>query len=96
MWTYYSNNICTDFAVATYTNNNGVHILDVFEGRDCHFSRPVHPFFSSCKVSYFSEMNEEEEKGLSTDEILLKRLKNGCKMIEENYNEQVEKIKLVI
>lgn len=96
MWKYFEENICTDSAVAKFTNSNGKCVLEVLECRDCYLARPFYTFVNSFQVPYSLTVDEKAEEGLSTDEVLSRRLKVACKIIEEKYKEQVDSILLVI
>lgn len=96
MWKYFEKNICTDNAVAEYINSNGKRVLEVLECRDSYLARPLYTFIDSFQVPYYLTHDEKAEKGLSTDEVLVHRLKIACKLIEEKYKEQVDSILSVI
>lgn len=96
MWEYFEKNFSTDNPVATYTTSNGKRVLEVLEGRDCYIARHLYGFINSILVPYSLTVDEKAEKGLTTDEILVNRLKIACKLIEEKYKEQVDSILSVI
>lgn len=99
MWKYSEKNISTDNAVAKYTNSNDKCVLEVIECRNYYLARPtksIYAFIGSFQVPYSLTVDEKAEKGLSTDEVLARRLKIACKLIEEKYKEQVDLILSVI
>lgn len=97
MWNYYFNNIGEDRPVAIYYNEKNLKVLEVIETRDSHLSVPYFHFIKSFSVPYSDEVTLSDELPTdSTDEILKKRLKAACKLIEENYKEQVGYIEFII
>ena len=94
MWKYYYENCCSDNVVATYTNDQGREVLEVYEARGCFYTRPLYSFLDSTIVDY---KKATPRRALSVGEsISIQRLKNACKIIEGNYNAQVRNIKKII
>ncbi len=101
MWEYFEKNICSDNIVAQFTNKQGFPILYVYESRTHYITEPCahygYDFIKPIAISYSSTHDEEAEKKLSSDhDVLVNRLKVACKLIEENYNEQISHIRSMI
>lgn len=96
-WTFYCENIGTDLKVATLTNNNGMAVLDVYEGSHSHYTVPKYAFLQMFSVNFTREetlLLELEDKDGKT--LAEKKLEIACKEIKADYKKQVEKIKLVL
>lgn len=95
MWKYYYENCCSDNVVATYTNDQGHKVLEVYEARGCFYTRSLYSFLDATIVDYkkadalANNMDENRSR-------LQRRLEAGSKLIEENYREQVKNIKRII
>ncbi|MEG1059706.1 MAG: hypothetical protein RSE41_04250 [Clostridia bacterium] len=97
MWIFFKENIMRDSCiVATYQNEQGIEVLDVYEGSGEHYTVPRYNFINSCIVPYIHEYqgvkNIVDTKPCSTDEQLFLKLQYACKKFEENYNQQISKI----
>lgn len=98
-WEYFPDNVSTDCTVAVLRNKRSKRvILTVAETRDCHVPclTPAYSFLSLSPVSYLVEAEivkkNYDEASLSTHEILTLRLKEGCKLIEEQLFRRVNDI----
>ena len=96
-WKYYYENIGTDLKVATLINNNGMEVLDVFEGAHAHYTKTRYKFLQMFSVNYTREDSLLEELKFDESKPLAeKKLEVGCKEIKHNYKEQVKTIKVVL
>ena len=96
-WKYYYENIGTDLKVATLVNNNGMEVLDVFEGIHSHYTKPKYGFLQIFSVNYSREDSLLEELKFDESKSLDERkLEAGCKEIKHNYKKQVETIKVIL
>ena len=95
-WEYYDDNICrSDSIVATFTNDKGIRVFDVYEGRSSFIAEPQVEYIHNVFVDYADakETKEEKEKCTSSLEVLSIRLRKACEIIESNYNKQIDKMK---
>lgn len=103
-WDYLENNICSDdkpVAILRLSNFEHRAILYVYESRDHHYCTlsPEYNFLKPKIVTYNLEHQKVDEKhdeafleSISAHDFLVLRLKEGCKIIEDDLLEQVEKI----
>ena len=102
-WEYFENNICTKNAVAVLklVKPDNPTVLYVYEGEMCHYCSICSDFIfiDPTTASYLTEAqnvnanySKETLASLCTQEILGLRLKEGCKLIEENFRNQAKKI----
>lgn len=96
MWKYFENNICReDVPVAKFQNDKGITIFYVYETRDQFVAVSEVSWIKKVYVT-FSEsrkMNTPEEDAMEAHDVLVCAMKHACEYIEEQYNEQVTKIK---
>lgn len=92
MWKFFKDNIMRNGCiVASYENEQGIRILDVYEGKYEHYTVPRHEFIKPFSISYKEEGKVVERNG-TTDEMIFRKLEYACKKIEENYNSQCSEI----
>lgn len=103
-WEYLEKNICVDdmpVAIMRPKNDLNKWILRVYEARNCHCCAvsPEYSFLKPKQVPYSVESEKVKEqhnsaslKKLSSHDHLVLRLKEGCKIIEEDCKEQAKRI----
>lgn len=94
-WEYYKDNICTDMTVATFYNDRGVRIMDVYESRYSYYTMTYFKGIDSCEITYSyakSLCTEDELKANKSTDVLYAGLIHACKKFEENYYKQVSKL----
>lgn len=98
MWEYFAQNMCTDDVVANFTNSKGLSILWVYHvnGGYMAYPRNGYDFIKPISVYNCLVIDCEEEKNLSAQAVLLMRLKKACKLVQEQYNEQISRIRSLI
>ena len=80
MWKLYNENISTGNVVAKFCNSKNDVILEVYEGKACYYTVSKYSFIRVFAVDYAKELT----------------LEDACKIIEEDYLVQVERIRKVI
>lgn len=69
-------------------------LLEVWEGRTFHYTQPTIDLIKSYQISYSYERELTKDVATSNSkETLNERLKAGCRKIQENYEEQIQKLK---
>lgn len=103
-WEYLEKNICSDdcpVAIMRPKNNPHEWILKVYEARSyhCYAIAPKYSFLKPHQVPYSIESQRLKEQydsvsleKLSSHDHLVLKLKEGCKIIEQDCKEQAEKI----
>lgn len=99
MWEFFEENINNeDRPCARFKNEKGNTVYLVHSLRDGFAALTSLDFIKSKFISYVDTrllMTDEEQK-LDTREFISCELKHACEHFEEEYNKQVEKIKLTI
>lgn len=80
MWKFYKENVSTGKVVAEFCNSKNDVILQVYAGKECYYTVSKYQFINVFAVDYAKELT----------------LEDACKLIEENYFMQVERIRKVI
>lgn len=100
-WEYFEKNINTNKAVAVLKDATYKNILYVYEDENSHYCSICKDFIfiRPTTVSYLIEeervnstYSKEELDSLSAHERAVLRLKEGCKIIEENFHNQTKMI----
>lgn len=69
-------------------------LLEVWEGKTFHYTEPTSDLIKTCQISYAYERELTKDVTTSNSiESLNERLKAGCRKIQENYEEQIQKLK---
>lgn len=99
MWEFFEENINNEDRVcARFKNEKGHTVYLVHALRDGYAALTSLKFIESKFISYSDnrKLLSKEEEELNGKEFRLCELKHACEYFEEKYNEQVERIKLII
>lgn len=96
-WYCDTKNNGTDNAVATLYKANGCPVLEVYEGKDCYFSRPCDKYachVSELKIPYEVVNNfiKEQCSGVTDDQKNDAKLEFVCKLVKVDFDNQVNAI----
>ncbi len=96
-WYYNVESNGTDTAVASLYKANGCLVLQVYEGKDCYFSRPCGEYschIDKIKIPYevVNKFVKEQCSDISDDEKNKAAFEFVCKLIKEDFDDQTDTI----
>lgn len=95
-WEYYKENLVSSRIVATFTNQNGVVVFEVYEGEYGFQATSNLVQLNMGKINTISYVDArkklEQKKQLSNIDCLFEKLKVSCEYFEHEYNKQVEEM----
>lgn len=96
-WEYHTENFNSDNVVATLYKRKNIPVLQVYEGRDCYFSRPYGEYaqhIDMIKVPYevADRFLSEQKDIIAAEEKEISEVKYVCTLFESNFKMQVNMI----